>query len=257
MPSAVRNDRRQIFGCAIDCLTLPETVAVIEERLVDRQPVRHVAVNAAKVVMMRRDDALREIIKTADMVSADGQSIVWAARALGKPLPERVTGIDLMLALLKLADDKGYRVYFLGARDPVVNRFVSECRRLFPRLEVAGCRNGYFSAAENDAVVEQVRQARPDMLFVALGSPQKEYWLNANMEALEIPFAMGVGGSFDVIAGDVGRAPAWMQKAGLEWLHRLGREPRRMLKRYLVGNTVFVYLVAREMVAGRMNRKPA
>lgn len=237
--------RVHVLGCPVDALTLAETVAWVDRHLQipGRPLVQHAALNAAKLVAMQKDAALREAVRRCGLISADGQSIVWAARWLGGHLPERVTGIDLMEALVELAARRGYRVYFLGARPPVVEAVVQRYRERYPRLVVAGWRDGYFRPDEEAGVVAAIRESGADILFVAMGTPQKELFLSRNLTALGVPFAMGVGGSFDVVAGLTKRAPGLWQQFGLEWLFRLIQEPRRMWRRYLVGNTAFLWLV--------------
>jgi N-acetylglucosaminyldiphosphoundecaprenol N-acetyl-beta-D-mannosaminyltransferase len=170
---------------------------------------------------------------------------------LGDPLPERVAGIDLMQALFALAARNGYGVYILGARAEVLERAVEELRGRHPGLRVVGCRDGYFGPEEDAEVAREIREARPDMLFVAISSPRKEYFLGEQGPGLGVPFAMGVGGAIDVIAGETRRAPRWMQRLGLEWLYRLAQEPRRLLRRYATTNGRFVALVARDWVRRR------
>lgn len=241
----------EMFGCRIDALTMSETIDRIEHIIRKGTPSQHVVINAAKAVMVNRDESLRKIVQNCAIVNADGQSVVWAARLLRKPLPERVAGIDIMTRLIEVSERTGYRVYFLGARDEVISRFVQVIEERFPKLKVVGSRNGYFDDSEKDVVVQQVRRAKPDILFVGISSPKKEFWLAENLDALGVPFVMGVGGSFDVVAGETSRAPEWMQRTGLEWLHRLGMEPRRMWRRYFIGNTVFLYMVAKEFFLER------
>lgn len=244
----------RLFGCDIHALTMAETLDEVERLVEARTLAQHCVINAAKAVAIGEDPALREIVRSCDLVNADGQAVVWASRLLGAPLPERVAGIDLFEALLGRAEARGWSVYFLGARQHVVDEVVRRARVRHPRLRVAGWRNGYFGAAENTDVVAAIREAAPDILFVGMPSPRKEYWLSENLEALGVPFSMGVGGSFDVYAGLTQRAPQWMQRLGLEWLYRFAQEPRRMWRRYLLGNVAFVRLVAREWRAGRAGR---
>ena len=246
--------RAAILGCEVDRLDMDETVERCRELIEARAGVQHVAINAAKLVSLHRDPKLREIVGRCSLVSADGQAAVWAARLLGDPLPERVAGIDLMERLLALAEERGYRVFFLGARQEVLEEAVRRIRARHPHLEIAGFRNGYFDDAESGAVCAEIRAARPDILFVAMSSPRKEYWLAAHVEELGVPFAMGVGGALDVVAGATRRAPEWMQRAGLEWFFRFVQEPRRMWRRYLSSNVAFSLLLARELVrSGRRN----
>jgi N-acetylglucosaminyldiphosphoundecaprenol N-acetyl-beta-D-mannosaminyltransferase len=202
--------------------------------------------NAAKLVAYQHDDDLRAIVAGCGLVSADGQSLVWAARALGEPLPERVAGIDLMHELLAAAARRGDRVFILGARPEVLERAVERIRALHPGIVIAGRRDGYFGDAGVAAVCDEIRSARADMLFVAMSSPAKERFLGAHGADLGVPLVMGVGGAIDVIAGVARRAPAPWQRAGVEWLYRLLQEPLRLGPRYLRTNGRFMALVARE-----------
>jgi N-acetylglucosaminyldiphosphoundecaprenol N-acetyl-beta-D-mannosaminyltransferase len=245
MTAAARVD---LFGVPVDVLTMDETVERIRGWVASGGPRQHVVLNAAKVVELERSPALAEVVRGCDMVSPDGVSVVWASRLLGRPLPERVNGTDLMERLVATAARDGRSVYFLGARPEVVARTVEVFRRRHPDLRVAGYHHGYW--ADDRQLVERVRRARPDYLFLGIPSPRKEFWLSANLEALGVPFAMGVGGSFDVIAGVHRRAPRWACEHGLEWVWRLAQEPRRMWRRYLVGNSLFVGLVLRERLRG-------
>jgi N-acetylglucosaminyldiphosphoundecaprenol N-acetyl-beta-D-mannosaminyltransferase len=239
-----------LLGCRVNALTFGQTVAQVDRLVRERIPVQHCVVNASKFVLMRSDPRLRAIIAACPLVNADGQAVVWAGRALGVRIPERVTGVDLFAALLGLAERQGYSVYFLGARSKVVEAVVLRATAIHPRLRVAGHRDGYWDS--DDDVVTEIRASAPDILLVGMPSPKKEYWLAENLAALDVPFSMGVGGSFDVFAGYVRRAPVWMQRCGLEWLYRFFQEPRRMWKRYLLGNMTFVWMVAEELVDRRV-----
>ena len=196
-----------MLGCEIDPLTLDETVSAVDRLIQAGEPVQHCAVNASKIVMLHSDDRLREIIAGCRLVNADGQSVVWASRLLGKPLPERVAGIDLFQALLKLAAQKGYSVYFLGARPEIVAEAGRRAVASNPGLRLVGLHHGYLREGDTEDVVAEVNRARPQILFVGMPSPQKEYWLSEHLERLGVPFAMGVGGSFDVVAGAVAPSP--------------------------------------------------
>ena len=241
-----------LFGCDIDCTDMEHVVARCRQAIETRSPLQHVSVNAAKVVAMQQDGRLREIANGCGLVTADGQSVVWASHLLRSPLPCRVTGIDLMHELLALAEREGYRVYVLGARAEVLDRALARLRERHPGITVAGSHHGYFTADEEPAVVEAIRAAQPDLLFVAMPSPAKEYFLARRREELGVPFAMGVGGAIDVLAGITRRAPVPLQRMGLEWAYRLAQEPRRLFGRYLVTNCRFVMLTARQAT-----RRPA
>jgi N-acetylglucosaminyldiphosphoundecaprenol N-acetyl-beta-D-mannosaminyltransferase len=225
-----------------------EAVARVDRFLEEGGPHYMVVVNAAKVAAASKEENLRRVIEEADLVTADGMSIVWASRLLGRPLKERVTGIDLFDRLVGHAARRGLSVYFLGARDEAVTGVVERYRALYPGLRVAGYRNGYFRAQESDRVAEKIKESGADLLFVAMGSPAQEYWISSILRPAGVRFALGVGGSFDHLSGLARRAPAWMQSAGLEWLYRLMREPRRLWRRYLVGNSLFIWLVLKQLV---------
>lgn len=241
-----------LCGLPVHALTLAESVAAAEKLIADGRPHQHVSVNAAKVVRARRDPELARIIRSCSLVNADGQAVVWAGRVLGQPLPERVTGIDLMLALWDRAARERYRVFLLGAEPAVVRQVAAIATRR--GVDVVGYRDGYWSREQEPEVVAAVREARPDLLFLAVPTPRKEYFLAGHLDDLNCGLAVGVGGSFDVVAGLRARAPRWMRGAGLEWAFRLLQEPRRLFARYLVGNTAFVLLVLREALARRRPR---
>jgi N-acetylglucosaminyldiphosphoundecaprenol N-acetyl-beta-D-mannosaminyltransferase len=243
--------RADVLGCPVDRLTAAETLAAIEQVVDEGGFAQHVCVNAAKLVALRRDRRLREIVARCELVSADGMAIVWASRLLGDPLPERVNGTDLMLRLLALAERKGWSVYVLGARADVLERAIGRIRAAHPGLRIAGYRDGWFADAESPAVAAAIREAAPQLLFVAISSPRKELWLAEHGRTLGVPLVMGVGGSIDIVAGVTRRAPRWMQAAGLEWLFRLVQEPRRLGRRYLVTNVQFLGLLGRELLRRR------
>lgn len=241
---------RDLFGIPVAAVTMPQAIACIATAIEARAPLHIGVINAAKVVNMRADEKLRESVLASDLILADGMSIVWASRVLGRPLPERVAGIDLMHGMLQLAHERGYRVFCLGATDDVLDKTVAEMRRLYPNAQIAGRINGYFKQPDEPAVAAQIAAARADMLFVAMTSPKKENFLAQWSAVMNVPICHGVGGSFDVMAGKVQRAPELWQRLGLEWLYRVKQEPGRLWRRYLVTNTLFLMMVAREMFAG-------
>jgi N-acetylglucosaminyldiphosphoundecaprenol N-acetyl-beta-D-mannosaminyltransferase len=245
--------RQGVFGVSLDALTMEQTVERCEALVRSGRPAQHVVLNAGKVVMMKDVPGLRSIISNCEIVNADGQSIVWAGRLLGVPVPERVAGIDLMEELLSRAEVNDWPVFFLGATSETLADFQSVVAKRYPKLIVAGARNGYFE--DDEAVAEEVRSSGARILFVAISSPRKEQFLSAQLHRLGPVLAMGVGGSFDVWAGKATRAPRWMQRMGLEWLHRLLQEPGRLWSRYLIGNTRFIGLVAADW--GRATRATA
>jgi N-acetylglucosaminyldiphosphoundecaprenol N-acetyl-beta-D-mannosaminyltransferase len=241
------NERITLMGCYIDNLSMEETLQRVEEFVQAGKPHQHVVVNVDKLVKANRDPALRAIINDCALVNVDGMPVVWASRLLGKPLKERVAGCDLFEALMRRAGDRGWRVFLLGAKEHVVSEVARTYRQRYPGLVLAGWRNGYWrDEAEEAQVVEQIRAARPDLLFVAISSPAKEEFLGRYQAEMKVPFAMGVGGTFDVAIGHVKRAPLWMQQSGLEWFYRFLQEPRRMFRRYFIDDMAFFWLLVKE-----------
>jgi N-acetylglucosaminyldiphosphoundecaprenol N-acetyl-beta-D-mannosaminyltransferase len=242
------NERITLMGCSIDNLTMEETLQTVEGFIHSGRPHQHVVVNVDKLVKASRDPELRRIINDCALVNVDGMPVVWASRLLGRPLKERVAGCDLFEALMRRAGERGWRVFLLGAKEEVVSKVASTYRHKYPNLVLAGYRNGYWKGeAEETEVVEQIRAARPDLLFVAISSPKKEQFLGRWQAEMKVPFAMGVGGTFDVAIGHVKRAPLWMQKSGLEWFYRFLQEPRRMFRRYFIEDMAFIWLFLKEL----------
>jgi N-acetylglucosaminyldiphosphoundecaprenol N-acetyl-beta-D-mannosaminyltransferase len=245
-----------VLGVDVAAVGMEDVLRICRDHIERRASLLLGVVNAAKLVNSRKDSQLADSLAEADIVVADGLPVVWLGRMTGRPLPERIAGIDLMNELLACADTNGYRVFFLGARPEVVEKVVEVVKKRHPGLTVAGYRDGYFESDLGGEVAEQIRQSRADMLFVAMSSPAKENFLRRWRSVMDVPVCHGVGGTFDVIAGVARRAPAWMQKAGLEWFYRFLQEPRRMWKRYLVTNSIFLKLAAVEIArsaAGRLH----
>jgi N-acetylglucosaminyldiphosphoundecaprenol N-acetyl-beta-D-mannosaminyltransferase len=253
-----RIERAELLGLSFDAVTMQTAVtrclAFCHAR---RASHMIVTANAAHLCMMRRDAELARACRAAHLTVADGMSVVWALRASGQPAPERVAGIDLMARLLAAAGEQRLRVYFLGARREVVAELAERCRVRYPGIEVAGFRDGYFGPADHPAIVEEIRASGAHMLFVGMPTPFKETWCERHRQRLEVPVIMGVGGSFDVLAGFVRRAPRWLQAMGLEWLWRLLMEPRKLWKRYFTTNVAFIWLAGQEVVARRLGWLPA
>lgn len=247
--------RIQMMGCLIDNLSMEETLQAIESFIRSGKPHQHVVVNVDKLVKASRDEELRRIINDCALINADGMPVVWASRILGVGLKERVAGVDLFEALMARSADKGWRVFLLGAREEVVSGVCTLYQKKYPGLKVAGYRNGYWKQEEEATVVEQIKAAKADLLFVAISSPKKEQFLGRYQEDMRIPFAMGVGGTFDVAIGKVKRAPVWMQKGGLEWFFRFLQEPRRMFKRYFIDDVAFFGLLMKEFLSPSRTKK--
>lgn len=218
----------RILGVRVDAL--PK--AVVRRRVRDMvgQPRPHLVVtlNAEMVMLANRDVLFQQILERADLVVPDGVGVVWASRVLGCPVPEKIPGVELAADLMADAETHGWRVFLLGGAGSVVQNAEKALLEKHPRLQIVGRQDGYFSRDEHGSVVDRIRQSRADLLLVALGVPRQEKWAAANLAKLEVPVAVGVGGTFDIWSGSSVRAPRWMQRAGLEWLFRLLREPRRI-----------------------------
>ena len=250
MRKEIAPERTDVMGVGVDALTMDQTIDRLREMIATGKGQNHLSVTAAKLVAAIEDPTKLEEFNRGTLVSADGQAVVWAARLLGRPLPQRVAGIDVMNRLVDLSAQEGQRIFLLGAREDVVGRV----RREFTArgAHVVGHRDGYWRRHMTDAEMAQtIRLLNVDILFVALPSPMKEDFIYGFREAMNVGLSVGVGGSFDVVAGRTRRAPAIMQCLGLEWLFRLVLEPRRMFKRYAVGNSKFLWYLAREMLRRR------
>jgi N-acetylglucosaminyldiphosphoundecaprenol N-acetyl-beta-D-mannosaminyltransferase len=245
-----------LFGVPIAAVTMEQALARVEDAIARREPLHIGVVNVAKLVNMRRESKLREAVLASDVIFADGMGVVWASRLLGQPLPERVTGIDLMLGMFERGSRRGYRIYCLGATEAVLARAVRTLTEAYPGVQIVGAHHGYFTQDEEPAIAATVAATRPDILLVAMTSPRKEEFLARWNHVMGATVCHGVGGSFDVVAGEVERAPASWQRLGLEWLYRVRQEPRRLWRRYLVTNTIFIGLVCLEAARRATARTP-
>jgi N-acetylglucosaminyldiphosphoundecaprenol N-acetyl-beta-D-mannosaminyltransferase len=235
--------RIELLGAPVDSLTMSEAIGRVEQLISSGKPNRITVVNANKLWQASRDPVLAGIVRESDMVIPEW-SVVWAAKVLGAPLRGHVGGITLTQELLPVAARRGYPVFFLGARPDVLETLVATVQRRYPALRVAGAHHGFFDL-EDRTVVEIVRDARPAILFIGMGSPRQERWLARFHQEMAVPVSIGVGGTFDVLAGLKRDAPAWARGRGLEWLVRLAQDPANLWRRYLVTNTWFVWQVAR------------
>lgn len=221
----------KILGVPVHPLTMKESVAVLEEKLQKKEQAFVVTANAEIIMMCQQDKEYNNIVsEQADLVLPDGAGAVWAGRYLGNEVPERVAGFDLYNQLLKLSADKGYKAYFFGGAPGVAEAAKNKAEELYSGVQIVGCRNGYFTEAEEEAIIKEINDAAPDMLFVALGAPKQEKWLVKYRNQLKPRVLMGIGGSFDVLAGKMERAPKWMQEASLEWAFRLYKQPSRFMR---------------------------
>lgn len=240
------HERVEILGAKIDPLTMKETIQLVDEYIKTKTPLHLIGVNSDKINEMKENATMQKIVNSCGIISADGTSIVLAGMHLNKHIPERVAGIDLMDKLINLCAKNSYKVFLLGAKDAVVKKTSHVLQNKYPKLNICGIHDGYFSVSEWKKISEHIYSAKPDIVFVGITSPTKEYLIEYLQNQGHNCVFMGVGGSFDVISGYKSRAPKWMQKNNLEWFYRFVQEPRRLFKRYFFGNIIFIKDVVRE-----------
>jgi len=221
-----------ILNVRVDEVTFEQALAQIEGFIADGRPHQIATINPEFVMAAQADHEFRRIINNAALALPDGIGVWWASHRLGRPLPERVPGVDLVERLASLSATKGYRLYFLGAMPGVAEQVVAVLQARYPGVVVAGSHAGSPRPEDEDNIVAHIRAQQPHILFVAFGAPAQDHWIARNLERLDVPVCIGVGGSFDYIAGIRPLAPAILRRFGLEWLHRLITQPwrwRRML----------------------------
>jgi N-acetylglucosaminyldiphosphoundecaprenol N-acetyl-beta-D-mannosaminyltransferase len=252
-----------ILGVPFDPLTIREAVDRIENMIASRKSHYLATANVDFVVQAQSDVELRRILFDAHLVLCDGTPVLWASRLLGRPLPERVAGSDLVPKLIEVAAKKGYRIYLLGATPKAAEQAVENLRLRHPDLLIAGHYSPPFQKLlemDHTEIARRIRETQPDLLFVSFGCPKQEKWLAMNYRWLEVPVAIGVGATIDFLAGRMKRAPIWMQRTGMEWLFRLVHEPRRLFKRYATDFAIFGWQLfsqwRRLRWAGRKSVKP-
>ncbi|MBM4466141.1 MAG: WecB/TagA/CpsF family glycosyltransferase [Chloroflexi bacterium] len=235
---------QMVLGVRVDNVNYDQALSLIEGFVVSGTPHQVVTVNPEFIVAAQSDDEFRNILNASSLALPDGVGLLWAARFLGRPLQERVTGTDTVQRVAALAAQKDYSLFLLGAAPGVAVATAARLCETYPGLRIVGTHAGSPALGEEDEIVHLVQRAQPDILFVAYGAPQQDKWIARNLERLGVPVAMGVGGAFNFISGRAKRAPRWLQRLGLEWLHRLYREPWRW--RRMLALPKFVGLVVRE-----------
>ncbi|BEU87612.1 WecB/TagA/CpsF family glycosyltransferase [Selenomonas sp. TAMA-11512] len=217
----------KIFGLSIAAVTMQEAVAAAKRMIENGRPSLIVTANAEMLMRATHDEELYRVLEGADIVVPDGAGTVWAAHTLGYEMPERVAGFDLVQELMRLAPAQGWRIYLFGSAPGVAEAAKAEAERLYPGIAICGVRNGFFTEEDEPEIVAEIKEAKPHIFLAALGVPKQEKWLDAHMEEIGAPLSIGVGGTLDVMAGVMKRAPLWMQKAKLEWLFRGLMQPKR------------------------------
>lgn len=236
-----------MFGIQFDDFTLDQTVMIVKDKIRNKESTHLLGVNADKINDFYSDDEkYRKIIKEADIINPDGISVILASKILKKKLPERVAGIDLMERLLATAAEEKFSVYFLGAKELILTDMIYLIREKYPNLVICGFRNGYFEESEWEKIAKDLKRQNPDIIFVGITSPKKEYLIDYFIKFGINSVFMGVGGSFDVLSGNIKRAPKWVQNIGFEWFFRMVQEPKRLFLRYFIGNSKFIAKILKE-----------
>jgi N-acetylglucosaminyldiphosphoundecaprenol N-acetyl-beta-D-mannosaminyltransferase len=235
----------EILGIPVHPLAMSEAVTYLVDRVKQKLVTNVVTANAEIIMLGQRDPEYKQILQEADCVLPDGAGTVWAGRTLGYRVPERVAGFDLFLELIKAAPANKLKVYFFGSAPGIADAAKAKCEVMAPGVEIVGCRNGYFTDGDVPDIIADINASGADMLFVALGAPKQEYWLKANKDNLKPYLRIGLGGSFDVLAGKMARAPKWMQDASLEWLFRLYKNPSRLVRMLVLPKFVIKVLTAK------------
>ena len=234
-----------ILGVRVDDVTYEETLSHVERFVAAGGAHQIATVNVEFIMEARQNPEFRRVLAAASLCVPDGIGVLWASRRLGTPLRQRVAGIDLVENIAERAGARGWRLYFLGAAPGVAEQAAAILAERYPGLVTAGCFAGSPNLAEETAIVDRVRAAHPDVLFVAYGAPEQDLWIARNQARIGVPVALGIGGAFDFICGRTKRAPAWVQRLGLEWLHRLVREPWRWRRQLALPRFVLRVLVGR------------
>lgn len=237
-----------LFNIPVLAVTMQQVMEMVRQSIRDKSRLDIGVVNAAKVVNMHRNPELKDAVLSSDVIFADGAAVVWASRLLGKPLPQRVAGIDLMWEMYKQGNKEKYRMFCFGATEEVNEKVAAIIRTEFPDVNLVGRRNGYYKEEEEEAIAQQIADTKADILLVAMTSPKKEKFMAKWGGKMGVYVIHGVGGSFDVMSGKVKRAPVIWQKLGMEWLYRVLQEPRRLWKRYFITNSLFLGMLAKGML---------
>ncbi len=242
----------KILGISFARINMENTLKVIEGLIAEGRRSQVCVTNAYSLVLMQKDKEFKDITNSASLAITDGKPLVWISRLYGEAIPERIAGSDLVYGLGKKSSEKRYKLFFLGSNLTTLGKMDENLKRMFPSVQIAGVYSPsfkrQFSERENEKMIALINKVRPDVLFVGLGAPKQERWIWKHKDELQVLVSIGVGAAFDFIAGTVRRAPLWMQKCGLEWFFRLCQEPRRLWKRYLIGNAIFLWLVAKELI---------
>jgi len=243
-----------ILGASIDNVTMDDAIERINSFITSDGSHQVVTVNLDFLRLAHESNEFRGIINSSDMAVADGMPLIWASRMMGAPLPERVTGVELVDRMCELAARKGYSIFLLGGASGVAAGAADVLQARYPGLRVAGIYSPPmgFGDDEDQKMVEMIREAKPDMLFVAFGAPKQDNWIAAHQQELGVPVAVGIGGVFNFLTGRTRRAPSWIQRTGMEWFYRVAQEPTRLWRRYFLMDMPIMALMLLMVLQTRM-----
>ncbi len=251
----MNSDRANILDVQVSRFDLDETMQQFSYAIENGNKLRVAVTPVNCILWARKNERLKSLYNGADIVTADGVPVVWASRLLNAPIRGRVTGLDLLPEFSAIASKKGYRFFLLGAAEGVADQLAGTLQKQNPELQIAGTYSPSFtetfSDSENEKMIDLINQSGADVLWVSLTAPKQDFWIAENFDQLNVSVAVGVGAAFDVVAGNIKRSPAWMQKAGLEWFYRLMKEPGRLSKRYLVEAPLFIPLIFKQFLTTR------
>ena len=246
------NKRVSFFGISIDNLSMQEAIFEIEKLIRQKKTSVVVTPNVQHINIIQKDEEFKKIYQEASLVLSDSIPLIWASKIIGLPIKERVAGSDLFPAFCQVASKKNYKIFLLGAELGIAKKVATILKQRNPGLAIVGTYSPPFgfehNQTENEKIIKRINESHPDVLFLGLGTPKQEKWCYAHKNQISVPVIICVGASFDFIAGKSRRAPLWMQRCGLEWLHRFSKEPRRLWKRYVFGNSIFIWLVIKEYI---------
>ncbi|MDD2653613.1 MAG: WecB/TagA/CpsF family glycosyltransferase [Candidatus Omnitrophica bacterium] len=249
----MKNQTFKVFGLNYNNVTLDDAVATMEEFIKERRPRAVFTTGAELVARAHKDKELKKIYASADMLTVDSHVVYFACRLLGKSLKEPVSAAKLMFRFLEKTQNTGYRLFFLGAKEEILEKAISNLKGKHPNLNIVGRHHGYFDFSQDYDIIKKINEARPDVLFVAMSSPLKERFISKNLSRLNVPVSFGVGGTIDIAAGYCKFAPKWVSKIGFEWFYRFLQEPKRLWKRYATTNLIFIWVVLREIFGYEKN----
>lgn len=248
-----------ICGMKVNIVQIPEVIGIMEDWIRSRNMGNYIAVsNALDVVLSKKDSGVREAVNNSNLSVPDGISLVLAARAYGYDLKKRVYGPDLLLEFLRATQDENYSHFFYGTTKETLERLVKSLKKQFPKLKISGTHPSFFRELTNQdktRVVETINNSSTDILWVGIGCPRQELWMYDFKDKLKVPVMVGVGAAFDFLSGTKPQAPRWIRDNGFEWLFRLIIEPKRLWKRYLVGNSIFLWLFLKEFIKVKIPKR--